>query len=104
MNIIITDRNGADHQLAAEDGWGIMEIVREAGLPVKAECGGCCACATCHIYVDDEWLGRIPAPNDEEADLLELAFDVQDNSRLSCQIKMSPDLDGFKASLAPDGY
>jgi len=104
MNIIITDRDGETHELKATLGWRIMEIAREAGLPIKAECGGCCACATCHVYVDEEWQERVPAANDEELELLDLAFDVEDNSRLCCQIRMTPELDGFKATLASDGY
>jgi len=77
-----------------------MEIIREYGLPIKAECGGACSCATCHVYVDDEWLDKIPHMRDDEEEMLDEAFDVQDNSRLSCQIILNEDLDGLKVRLA----
>ena len=71
-------------------------------MQIKAECGGACACATCHVYVDDEWKDKIPEKSEEETDMLDLAFDVEENSRLSCQITITPDLDGLKVTLAPD--
>ena len=67
-----------------------------------AECGGACACATCHVYVDEDWKDKVPEKSEEEMDMLDLAFDVQENSRLSCQITITPDLDGLKVTLAPD--
>ncbi len=60
-----------------------MEIIRENNLPIEAACGGCCACATCHVYVDPEWLAKLPAADDDEGMMLDEAFEVQDNSRLS---------------------
>ena len=71
-------------------------------MQIKAECGGACACATCHVYVDEDWKDKVPEKNEEEMDMLDLAFDVQENSRLSCQITITPDLDGLKVTLAPD--
>lgn len=102
MAILITDRDGVEHSLEATNGWKVMEVIREAGLPIRAECGGNCACATCHLYVDSEWLAKLADADEEEIDMLDEAFDVKDNSRLSCQIKFGPELDGFKATLAPD--
>lgn len=102
MDIFITDREGKEHQLEAPTGWKVMEVMREAGLPVRAECGGACACATCHIYVAEDWLPRIPEADEEEIDMLDEACEVQENSRLSCQIVSGPGLEGFKATLAPD--
>ena len=102
MKIFVTDHDGIEHELKAIDGCQIMEIIRDEGLSIKAECGGSCACATCHIYVDESWVSRLPAKSEEEADMLDLAFDVEDNSRLSCQIDMTTNLDGLKVTLAPD--
>lgn len=102
MKIYVTDLQGEEHALDAIEGWRVMEIIRDHGLPIKAECGGCCACATCHVYVDEDWLDRIPEKRDEEEDMLDEAMDVEDNSRLSCQIIMSAELDGLKLRLAND--
>lgn len=101
MKIIVTDQDGKVHELEAIDGWRVMEIIRDHGLPIKAECGGCCACATCHVYVDEDWRDRLYPMRDDEQDALDLAPAVQDNSRLSCQILMSEALDGLKVTLAP---
>lgn len=102
MKINVIDRNGTPHSLDAIEGWRVMEIIRDHGLPIKAECGGACACATCHVYVADDWVDRIPAANDEEIDMLDSALCVEDHSRLSCQIIFSPDLDGLTVTLAPE--
>lgn len=102
MKIFVTDREGGAHEVEGIAGWQVMESLRDAGLPIAAECGGCCACATCHVYVDEAWLGRLEPKGEEETDMLDLAFDVQDNSRLSCQLTMTPELDGLKVTLAPE--
>lgn len=99
--IYVTDFDGTEHALAALDGWRVMEIIRDHGLPIKAECGGACSCATCHVYVDPVWLDKIPAKHEEEEDMLDAAVDVHDNSRLSCQIIMNPGLNGLKVAMAP---
>lgn len=98
--LVVTDQQGAVHELDAPEGWRAMEIIRDYGLPIKAECGGACACATCHVYVQADWLDRLPALSDEEIEMLDEAFCVQRNSRLSCQILMSPELDGLAVTLA----
>ena len=102
MKLIVTDREGKTHELTARDDWSAMEVIRDANLPLSAECGGACACATCHVYVDDEWAGRLPAAQQQEIDMLDFGVAVQENSRLSCQIKMSAELDGLKVTLAPE--
>ena len=79
-----------------------MEIIREGNLPIEAACGGCCACATCHVYVEEAWLGKLKEPQADETMMLDEAFMVQDNSRLSCQIKFTPELDGLEVTLAPE--
>jgi 2Fe-2S ferredoxin len=101
MHIIVTDQDGQIHKLEALEGWRVMEIIRDYGLPIKAECGGSCACATCHVYVKENWLGKLYPMNEEEEDMLDEAFDVESNSRLSCQILMSEALDGLEVTLAP---
>lgn len=98
----VVDREGVEHELAGEVGWSLMEIIREAGLPIEAACGGCCACATCHVYVDPEWLAKLEEPSEDENTMLDEAFDVQDNSRLACQIRFGPELDGIRVTLAPE--
>lgn len=102
LHIIVTDRSGRVHTLDAIEGWRVMEIIRDHGLPIKAECGGCCACATCHVYVDADWQGTLNNMTDEEEDMLDEAFFVEDNSRLSCQLIFSEDLNGLKLTLAPE--
>lgn len=102
MHILVVDLDGKEHQLEGVAGWRVMEIIREHGLPIKAECGGACACATCHVYVDEDWIDRIPSKRDEEEDMLDEAMDVRDNSRLSCQLIMSDELDGLRVILAND--
>jgi 2Fe-2S ferredoxin len=103
----VIDRDGKEHALEAIEGWRVMEIIRdyamqEPALGIKAECGAACACATCHVYVDEAWRGRLhPASAEETGKLLDEAFSVQPNSRLSCQILMRDELDGLTVTLAP---
>ena len=59
MKLIVTDREGKVHELEARDGWSAMEVIRDANLPLSAECGGACACATCHVYVDEAWVAKL---------------------------------------------
>ncbi|GGA47501.1 2Fe-2S iron-sulfur cluster-binding protein [Pelagibacterium lentulum] len=100
MQIIVTDQSGNVHELEALEGWRVMEVIRDWNLNIRAECGGACACATCHVFVDEEWEDRLNAPTDEEEDMLDTVPDVRSNSRLSCQILMTEDLDGLKVTLA----
>ena len=102
MKINVIDRNGKRYALDALPGWRVMEIIRDWDLPIKAECGGACACATCHIYVDGAWLDKLPEKTGEEIDQLEILADRRPNSRLACQILMSEDLDGLQLVLAPE--
>lgn len=99
--LTVIDRTGARHVVEGLDGWRVMEIIRDQGLPIKAECGGACACATCHVYVDAAWLDKLVPASDEEIDRLDEAFEVRGDSRLSCQILMRPELDGLVVALAP---
>jgi len=100
MIVTVVDQRGASHELAAEDGYRLMEVIRDAGLPIAAQCGGCCSCATCHVHVADEWISRLPPAADDEEGLLDLVEDLKPGSRLSCQIMMAPEYDGLKVTLA----
>ena len=100
--IYVKDRDGGMHELLAENGLTLMEIIRDAGLDIEAACGGCCACATCHIYVDKEWINKLPKIEDEEESMLDQAFNVKENSRLSCQIEYFEKFNGIKVKLAPE--
>lgn len=82
--------------IEAADGLSLMECARREGVPgILAECGGACSCATCHVIVADDWSARIGGATGAESDMLEFADDVVPASRLSCQIKVTPDLDGL---------
>jgi 2Fe-2S ferredoxin len=100
--IYVTDRKGVEHTLEARPGWSVMEIIREAGLPIEAACGGCCACATCHVYVDAAWRPALGTANPDESMMLDEAYEVRDASRLSCQVKFTAAMDGLKVTLAPE--
>ncbi len=102
MKIVAIDRVGAEHVLEGRDGWSVMEILRDAGLPIAAECGGACACATCHVYVEDGWYDKLTPRSDAEIDMLDMALAVEPNSRLSCQITCKDELDGIKITIAPE--
>ena len=99
--IKVTDREGKLHELEADVGSTIMEI-RDAGLDIEAACGGCCACATCHVYVTNDKINELEPIDDDEESMLDQAFDVKETSRLSCQISLSDDLDGIELELAPE--
>lgn len=100
MKINVTDQDGKRHTLEGLDGWQAMEIIRDYGLPIKAECGGCCCCATCMVHVAEEWVSRLAPPSPDEADMLADQPDSTEHSRLSCQIVMNEDLDGLELTLA----
>ncbi len=94
--------DGSSFRLEAAEGWRLMEVIRDWRLPIKAECGGACACATCHVRVREEWLGRLPEPAVEEIEMLDRAFGVDQRSRLACQIITSNEIDGLEVELAAD--
>lgn len=102
LKIHVTNIDGTESIVDALEGWQVMEILRDYGFPIKAECGGACCCATCHVYVDSEWMPRIQAMSEEEEVMLDSALQVKENSRLSCQIVMSEELDGLRVTIAPN--
>lgn len=88
--------DGTAYEVDARPGQSVMESAVQNGVPgIDAECGGACACATCHVYVDEAWEPRTGEPEVMEEDMLDFAHDVQPNSRLSCQIRVTEDLDGL---------
>ena len=103
MKIVATDRVGKVHEVEGRDGWSVMEILRDAGLPIAAECGGACACATCHVYVTNGWYGKLAPPSDAEVDMLDMALAVEPgSSRLSCQVICADEIDGITVTVAPE--
>ncbi|OBZ92374.1 2Fe-2S ferredoxin [Pararhizobium polonicum] len=94
LSIIAFD--GTRYDFDVQNGSTVMEnAVRNSVPGIEAECGGACACATCHVYVDEEWSATVGAPEAMEEDMLDFAYDVKPTSRLSCQIKMNDGLDGL---------
>ncbi len=100
--IKVTDRDGIEHDVDAKTGFTLMENLRDLEYGVAAVCGGMCACATCHVYIDPEWFDRLPARQSDELDLLRDLSTYQPNSRLSCQIKFTGELAGLKLRIADD--
>lgn len=94
--ITFIDHAGTARDVETKAGTSVMEAAVQNMIPgIDADCGGACACATCHVYVGDEWLGKLKPKDDMEDSMLDFADDVQDGSRLSCQILMSDELSGI---------
>jgi 2Fe-2S ferredoxin len=94
--ITYIDHDGTARTVDAEVGATVMETAIKNGVPgIEAECGGACACATCHVYVDAHWWPVVGPPSPMEEDMLDFGYDVRPNSRLSCQIKVTEGLDGL---------
>ncbi len=92
--------DGTRYEVAAENGSTVMENAIRNGVPgIEAECGGACACATCHVYVAEEWLPKTGGAGPMEEDMLDFAYELRPNSRLSCQITVSDELDGLVVTV-----
>jgi ferredoxin, 2Fe-2S len=101
--MIVVDRDGKEHEVEARSGLKIMEILRELDYGVAAICGGLCSCATCHVYVDENWAARLPKPQSDELELLRELPDFREPvSRLSCQVDFTDALSGIRVAIAPD--
>jgi len=102
VKITVIDRDGASHELYAptDMNMNMMELCKAYELPVKGTCGGMALCSTCHLYVLSEH--ELPEMSEDEEDMLDQAFFVEDNSRLGCQIRLTDDLEGLKVQLAPE--
>ena len=96
VKITFIQPDNSEQVVECEPEMTLMEAARLHNVPgIEAECGGACACATCHVYVDQAWRDKTGTPSQMEEDMLDFAFDVRDSSRLSCQIKVKPELDGL---------
>ena len=102
MRINVTDRDGNSHEVEGAEGLKLMEVLRDLEYGVEAICGGMCSCATCHVYVDPGWMGKLAAREYDEEDLLDALDGRQETSRLSCQIELTPALDGISVTIAPE--
>jgi ferredoxin, 2Fe-2S len=98
----VVDRDGVEHEVDGRTGMKVMENLRELDYGVAAICGGMCSCATCHVYVDADWLARLPAVMSDERELLSELTHYRENSRLSCQLEFTEALAGLRVSIAPD--
>ena len=102
-NIKVVKRDGSEHEIEATDGNTLMENIRDNGFDeLLALCGGCCSCATCHVHVADEYVGKLPAMSEDENDLLDSSDHRNSNSRLSCQIPVTGNLDGMTVIIAQE--
>jgi 2Fe-2S ferredoxin len=98
--ITYIESNGTEHTVDAEVGATVMETAIKNAVPgIEAECGGACACATCHVYIEDAWREKVGGPSPMEEDMLDFGYDVRPNSRLSCQIKVTDTLDGLTVRI-----
>jgi len=100
VKITFIQPDDSEQVVETEPGMTLMEAAKLNNIPgIEAECGGACACATCHVYVDEAWRDKTGTPSQMEEDMLDFAFDVRESSRLSCQIKLTPELDGLKVRV-----
>jgi 2Fe-2S ferredoxin len=101
--IHVVNRAGQKHDIQAKIGQTLMEALRDHNMDVEAICGGCCSCATCHVFIDDAWAGKLPPRSADEQELVEETEAYKaGNSRLSCQIKLTDALDGISLTVAPE--
>tara|TARA_B100000683_G_C12166066_1_gene422200 strand:- start:257 stop:577 length:321 start_codon:yes stop_codon:yes gene_type:complete len=97
--VTFTDHKGDSKTIEIDNGLSVMEGAVQQNIPgIDADCGGSMACATCHVYVDDDWYEKIPKAEDAEIDMIDMAFEPKKNSRLSCQIIVADNIDGLKVT------
>tara|TARA_B100000029_G_scaffold241174_1_gene238394 strand:+ start:451 stop:771 length:321 start_codon:yes stop_codon:yes gene_type:complete len=98
--ITYIEHNGKTHTINVHNNLSVMEGAIQNNIPgIDADCGGACACATCHVYVDKKWFDKLPKKEDAEEDMLDMAFEPNEFSRLSCQITVSDELDGMVVKM-----
>ena len=102
MNITVIDQSGGRQTIDVEPGLSLMEVLRQQGL-LEGECNGSLACATCHVWIDPAWFDRLAPPSEDEEDMLDVAFNLGETSRLCCQIQVSPETDGIVVTLPTNG-
>ncbi len=101
--LIVVNRDGAEQTVEGDKGLSVMEVIRDHGFDeLLALCGGCCACATCHVYVDPAFADALPAMSEDENDLFDSSDHRNETSRLSCQVVLSDALDGLRVTIAPE--
>ena len=97
--ITFEDKDGNSKTIEIENGLSVMEGAIQNDIPgIDADCGGAMACATCHVYVEENWFNKLPKAEDAEVDMIDMAFEPKKNSRLSCQIIVSDELNGLKVT------
>ena len=103
--ITYIEQGGAEHNVEVANGLSVMDGAKRHTIPgIEGDCGGACACATCHVYVDDTWYDRLAPMEELEREMLDFAFDVKPTSRLSCQIKVDDSLEGLVVRTPPRQY
>jgi len=101
--LIVVKRDGSEHEVEAQTGLSVMEVIRDSGFDeLLALCGGCCSCATCHVFVDPAFADRIPAMSEDENDLLDSSDHRNETSRLSCQLQVTDATDGMRVTIAQE--
>jgi 2Fe-2S ferredoxin len=101
--LIVVTREGEESTIEGEVGLSVMEVIRDNGVDeLLALCGGCCSCATCHVHVDPAFVDKLSVMSEDENDLLDSSDHRNETSRLSCQIQLTPDLDGLRVTIAPE--
>ena len=101
--LTVVNRAGEEQTVEGDVGLSVMEVIRDNGFDeLLALCGGCCSCATCHVYVDPAFSEKLPAISEDESDLLDSSDHRTDDSRLSCQLVLQDDLDGLRITIAPE--
>ena len=103
IKVRVTDLHGEKHDFEGLEGYSVMEVIRDNGLPIKAECGGCLCCATCAVEVDSDWLPKLTTTSPDEKDLMvDAGLNVTPQTRLSCQIILTPELSDIEVTLLPE--
>lgn len=103
--VIYITPQGERHEVEVENGYSVMEGAINNNIDgIVAECGGACACATCHSYIDEAWLDKMPRMDDMEDSMLDAAYDRRDNSRLTCQLEMQDEWDGLVVHVGENEY
>jgi 2Fe-2S ferredoxin len=101
--LIVVNREGEEQAVEAASGVSVMEAIRDNGFDeLLALCGGCCSCATCHVFIDPAFAGKLPEMSEDENDLLDSSDHRNETSRLSCQVPFTDDLDGLRVTIAPE--
>ena len=101
--LIVVNRSGEEQAVEGKNGLSVMELIRDSGFDeLLALCGGCCSCATCHVYVDPAFADSLPPLSEDENDLLDSSDHRNDSSRLSCQLTFTDNMDGLRITIAPE--